>query len=72
MQLVTGIVTVVQEGRFRLSSDRGRSLLFTLHHSASIEPQDLPSVLGRARVEVGYTQQRLSLVAHCLRTELRK
>jgi hypothetical protein len=71
VQHVSGIVTVVQEGRFRLATDDGRSVLFTLDHRAQIEPQDLPDLIGRARVDVTYTTTsgRKALIAHDLRPE---
>ena len=52
---VSGIISVVQEGRFRLSADDGRSIPFTLASNASLEPQDLPSLLAGPRVQVDYT-----------------
>lgn len=55
MDCISGIISVVQEGRFRLSSDDGRSILFTLSSRAALEPQDLPSLLAGPRVEVGFT-----------------
>ncbi len=55
MQHIFGVVTVVQEGRFRLSSDDGRSLLFALDRHAPLEPQDLPALLTR-RVAVAFTE----------------
>ena len=69
MQHEVGVVTVVQEGRFRLSSDDGRSLLFALDRHARLEPQDLPALLTR-RVEVLCTQPpgRRALTAHAVRT----
>ncbi len=62
-----GVITVVQEGRFRLSSDDGRSLLFVLDRHAAIEPQDLPA-LQMQRVTVAYTtpQAREALAAHAI------
>ena len=68
MQHEFGVITVVQEGRFRLSSNDGRSLLFALDRHASLEPQDLPALLTR-RVEVAYTEAtaRRSLTAHAIR-----
>ena len=53
MKQAVGIITVVQEGRFRLDCDGGRSLQFTLDRRSWIEPQDLPS-LRDARVVVAY------------------
>lgn len=68
---MSGIVTVVQEGRFRLATDDGRSILFTLDASATIEPQDLPDLLARGRVGVAYSTPtgRKALVAHGIRME---
>jgi hypothetical protein len=62
---ISGIITVVQEGRFRLSSDDGRSFLFTLSNGAALEPQDLPPLL-QARVEVLCTERsdRKEMTAH--------
>ncbi len=55
MKRVTGIITLVQEGRFRLETDDGRPKLFMLSHSASLEPQDLPPLQrNQARVTVEY------------------
>lgn len=53
MERAVGTITVIQEGRFRLACDSGRSLHFTLDRHASIEPQDLPGLRG-ARVAVLY------------------
>lgn len=68
MQHERGVMTVVQEGRFRLSSEDGRSLLFALHRHAATEPQDLPALLTR-KVEVAYTapDARKALTAHAIR-----
>ena len=68
MQHAIGVVTVVQEGRFRLSSDNGHSLLFVLDRHAPLEPQDLPGLLTR-RVEIAYTETlgRKSLTVHRIR-----
>jgi hypothetical protein len=51
MQQIEGIVTVVQEGRFRLVTPDGRSKLFLLAPDADLEPQDLPA-LQRAQTPV--------------------
>ncbi|CUH11497.1 hypothetical protein JSE7799_00183 [Jannaschia seosinensis] len=63
-----GVITVVQEGRFRLSSDDGRSLLFALDRHAALEPQDLPALLTR-RVAVACTDTpgRRALTARDIR-----
>ena len=44
MQAATGMIDVVQEGRFRLALPDGRSMLFVLSHDAALDPQDLPSL----------------------------
>jgi hypothetical protein len=44
MHSATGVITVVQEGRFRIVLPNGRSILFALAHNALIEPQDLPAL----------------------------
>jgi hypothetical protein len=44
METQTGYVTVVQEGRFQLVGENGRTTLLILSHSAAIEPQDLPAL----------------------------
>ena len=66
MPHISGIISVVQEGRFRLSADDGRSILFTLASSAPLEPQDLPGLLAGPRVEVVCTEQgnRRAMTAH--------
>lgn len=51
---ISGVISVVQEGRFRLSSDDGRSIPFTLASQASLEPQDLSSLLAGPRVDVRF------------------
>lgn len=38
---MTGRISIVQEGRFRLNSDDGRSALFVLAHDAPLDAQDL-------------------------------
>lgn len=53
---ISGIITVVQEGRFRLSSSDGQSVLFILDRRAAFEPQDLPALLLEPRVEVVYAE----------------
>ena len=42
MQAATGVIDLVQEGRFRLALPDGRSMLFVLSHDAGLDPQDLP------------------------------
>ncbi len=41
MQVMTGYVSAVQEGRFRLTEPGGRSQLFVLDAGARVEAQDL-------------------------------
>ncbi len=66
LRYVSGIVTVIQEGRFRVATDDGRSVLFTLAHGSPIEPQDLQRFLahGRVRVSCSAASGRNVLVAH--------
>lgn len=51
MRTVSGIITSVQEGRFRLASREGQNRLFILSHKAALAPQDLPQ-LQRDETEV--------------------
>lgn len=51
MQTLTGVITVVQETRFRLVTDQGQGKLFLLSHDAPLDPQDLPD-LQRRRTRV--------------------
>ncbi|WP_152527962.1 hypothetical protein [Lutibaculum baratangense] len=55
MKTAIGIITVVQEGRFRLSREDGSSELYILHRNAPLEPQDLKPLAARGtRVRVRY------------------
>jgi hypothetical protein len=55
LRSMNGIVTIVQEGRFRMTDDDGVSHLFILSHAASAEPQQLAALQARqARVRVRY------------------
>jgi hypothetical protein len=71
METADGIITVVQEGRFKLVTDGGRVMHFVLAHDAAIEPEDLPP-LARAQtsVRVAYTRPKhlIAAVAHSLQT----
>jgi hypothetical protein len=62
-----GTITIVQEGRFQLTDDRGVAHLFILGYAAAAEPSQL-APLGRrqARVSVRYTipPQCIGNVAH--------
>jgi hypothetical protein len=53
---ISGVVTIVQEGRFQMTADSGVSHLFILAHSAATEPQQLSALQAKqARVRVHYT-----------------
>jgi hypothetical protein len=53
--MMSGVVTIVQEGRFQMTDDAGVSHLFILGHAAAAEPQQLASLQARqARVRVHY------------------
>jgi hypothetical protein len=55
-QVVSGRITVVQEQRFRLLSDGGQGMLFTLAHDALISMAELHRLHERdAHVLVEYT-----------------
>jgi hypothetical protein len=57
MRTKTGIITVVQEGRFRLVGDDGVAKQFVLSHRAPLEPQDLPPLQrAQSRVTVRYRE----------------
>lgn len=67
VRTVTGRITLVQESRFRLTTNEGRGKLFLLSHAASIEPQDLAGLQhDQTRVTVRYTDARemIAGVAH--------
>ena len=67
MKSKTGIITVVQEGRFRLVGDDGVPKQFVLSHRAPLEPQDLPPLQrSQARVAVRYedSARLIAGVAH--------
>jgi hypothetical protein len=52
---VEGVVTLVQEDRFRLEDDRGRGYLFTLWYASGVSPDLLDRWSGcRARIAVEY------------------
>ncbi|MGH7108904.1 MAG: hypothetical protein ACREFK_00605 [Stellaceae bacterium] len=57
MKTVEGVVTLVQEGRFKLVTDGGCVLHFVLAHNAALEPEDLPTLVERqTRVRVAYSR----------------
>lgn len=71
MDVMEGIVTVVQESRFQLTDDRGVSHLFILGHDAAAEPDQLvPLSRRQARVRVRYTRPEnlIGFVAHSVST----
>ena len=52
---VSGVITVVQETRFRLLTATGQSLILTLAHNANLTPEALCRLLEqRAVVVVDY------------------
>jgi hypothetical protein len=62
MLMMTGVVTIVQEGRFQLLDDEGVSHHFLLKHSAAADPEQLPALLRR-RICVSYTDPT-NLIGH--------
>ena len=57
MRSAHGVVTLAQEGRFKLVTDDGRVLHLILAHDAPLEPQDLtPLQCAQARVWVEYEE----------------
>ena len=55
LKTMTGIITIVQEGRFKMEPEDGPPMLFVLAPSAPIEPQDLPGLQrAQALVTVRY------------------
>ena len=53
MAIISGIVTIVQEGRFQLLDANGVSHHFILHHGAAADPEQLPPLLNQV-VQVSY------------------
>ncbi len=51
MKQISGVITAVQEGRFRLASHRGQNKLFVLSHKAPVAAQDL-APLQREEIDV--------------------
>ena len=75
METAEGVITLVQEGRFKLVTDENQVLHFVLAHDAAIEAQDLPPLAQRqTRVRVVYTRPThlTAVVAHTLSTLDRK
>lgn len=67
MQTTQGVITLVQEHRFRLVDDRGGHALFVLSHDAPVEWQDLERLhLAGALVRVSHAPApgRIAAIAH--------
>ena len=70
MKSASGIITVAQEGRFRLVTPDGRSQLYLLAPGCSLESQDLPELARRqARVRISYEEadSLMAGVVHALK-----
>ncbi len=72
MGQATGIITIIQESRFRLDLGDGRLLHLTLSHGCPVEPQDLPGLRG-VPVSVSFDDAPglQGLVAHDIRRRTR-
>ncbi|HYU17317.1 MAG TPA: hypothetical protein VEQ11_01325, partial [Chloroflexota bacterium] len=71
MKTASGRITMVQEQRFRLTTDGGQSFLLTVAHDASLDGAELCRLRdGGARVIVDYDGEPgwASGVAHSVRT----
>jgi hypothetical protein len=62
MLSMTGVVTIVQEGRFQLLDDDGVSHQFLLAYSAAPDPEQLPDLLQQ-RIRVSYSNPA-DLIGH--------
>ena len=72
MRSVRGVITAVQEGRFRLVADDGRVLVFVLSHKSAAEPQDLqrlPHPATTVRVEYDDGSHLLAAIARRIEIE---
>ncbi len=70
---MTGVVTIVQEGRFQMTDDNGVSHLFLLSPHAAAEPMQLNALQQRqARVSVRYTPapNLIGNLAHAITIDL--
>ncbi len=47
MASISGVVTIVQEGRFQLLDAAGVSHQFILHHAAAADPEQLPGLVNQ-------------------------
>jgi hypothetical protein len=55
MATISGVVAVVQEGRFQLALDDGSRRIFVLGHNAPAEPDQLAALQKKqSRVAVAY------------------
>jgi hypothetical protein len=55
LKTMTGLITIAQEGRFKMEPENGQPMLFVLSPSANIEPQDLGDLQrAQARLTVRY------------------
>jgi hypothetical protein len=66
-RVIVGIITLVQETRFKLAADDGCSKLFVLSHSAAIEPQDLLPLMrrgGRVVVRFNNAESQIAAIAN--------
>ena len=71
METAVGVITLAQEGRFKLVTDAGRVMHFVLAHDAAIDPEDLPPLAqAQTRLRVAYTRpdHLIAAVAHGLAT----
>ena len=67
MQTSLGVITLVQEHRFRLVDDKGAQVLFVLAHDAPLEWQDLQCLQRKgAQVQVNHTAApgKIAAIAH--------
>jgi hypothetical protein len=70
METRVGRVSLVQESRFQLAEDDGRSVLLILAHGAAVEPQDLPALqraAARIAVRCEAAPGKIAHVAHSIR-----
>lgn len=67
MQTSYGVITLVQEDRFRLVDEQGAHALFVLAHDAPLEWQDLERLqLAGTRVRVSHAPApgKIAAIAH--------
>jgi hypothetical protein len=57
LKTMTGLITIAQEGRFKMEPENGQPMLFVLSPSSNIEPQDLGDLQrAQARLTVRYEE----------------